>query len=114
MLSFHSVAAFEYELMGNDHNPLVLRMKDVHHIDTSGLLTLEGVIEHRQRHGGRIILTAIQPDLYPVLERFGLIRKLGPENVFEHTRCAIASIDAPEGRTAHPHSGAGATTPAST
>ncbi len=113
MLSFHSVAAFEYELMGNDHNPLVLRMKDVHHIDTSGLLTLEGVVEHRQRHGGRIILTAIQPDLYPVLERFGLIDKLGPENVFEHTRCAIASIDAPEGRTAHPHANAHATTPAS-
>ena len=103
MLSFHSVAAFEYELMGNEHDPLVLRMKDVHHIDTSGLLTLEGVIEHRQRHGGRIILTAIQPDLYPVLERFGLIEKLGAENVFEHTRCAIASIDAPDGRAAHPH-----------
>jgi SulP family sulfate permease len=103
MLSFHSVAAFEYELNGNAHNPLILRMKDVHHIDTSGLLTLEGVIEHRQRHGGRIILTAIQPELLPVLDRFGLLDKLGRENVFEHTRCAIASIDAPEGRTVHPH-----------
>jgi SulP family sulfate permease len=103
MLSFHSVAAFEYELTGNTRNPLILRMKDVHHVDTSGLLTLEGVIEHRQKHGGRIILTAVQPDLYPVLERFGIIRQLGPENVFEHTRDAIASIDAPEGRAAHPH-----------
>ncbi len=103
MLSFHSVAAFEYELMGNDRNPLVLRMKDVHHIDTSGLLTLEGVIEHRQRRGGRIVLTAIQPELLLVLERFGVIDKLGRENVFEHTRCAIASIDAPDGRAAHPH-----------
>jgi SulP family sulfate permease len=102
MLSFHSVAAFEYELNGSGGNPLVLRMKDVHHIDTSGLLTLEGIIEHRQKHGGRIILTAVQPDLYPVLERFGIVSKLGRENLFEHTRCAIASIDAPEGRTAHP------------
>jgi SulP family sulfate permease len=102
MLSFHSVAAFEYELNGSGGNPLILRMKDVHHIDTSGLLTLEGVIEHRQKHGGRIILTAVQPDLYPVLERFGIVEKLGQENLFDHTRCAIASIDAPEGRTAHP------------
>ena len=101
-LSFHSVAAFEYELTGVQVSPLILRMKDVHHVDTSGLLTLEGVIEHRQRHGARIILTAIQPDLYPVLDRFGIIARLGPENVFEHTRDAIASIDAPEGRTAHP------------
>ena len=102
MLSFHSVAAFEYELNGSGRNPLVLRMKDVHHIDTSGLLTLEGVIEHRQKHGGRIILTAVQPDLYPVLDRFGIVAKLGQENLFDHTRCAIASIDAPEGRTPHP------------
>jgi sulfate permease, SulP family len=102
MLSFHSVAAFEYELRGNQRNPMILRMKDVHHIDTSGLLTLEGVIEHRQRHGGRMILTAIQPELLPVLERFGVIDKVGRENVFDHTRCAIASIDAPEGRLTHP------------
>jgi SulP family sulfate permease len=94
MLSFHSVAAFEYELSNNGGNPLILRMKDVHHIDTSGLLTLEGVIEHRQRHGGRMILTAVQPDLYPVLDRFGIIRQLGDGNIFAHTRCAIASIDA--------------------
>ena len=102
-LSFHSAAAFEYELHGADGSPLILRMKDVHHIDTSGLLTLEGIIEHRQRNGGRIILTAIQPDLYPVLQRFGIIALLGPENVLQHTRLAIASIDEIEGRTPHPH-----------
>jgi SulP family sulfate permease len=107
VLSFHSAAAFEYELAGNARNPLVLRMKDVHHIDTSGLLTLEGIIEHRQNHGGRIILTAVQPDLYPVLARFGIIEKLGPENLFEHTKCAIASIDAPDGRAIHPTASAG-------
>ncbi|MGE0705662.1 MAG: STAS domain-containing protein, partial [Vicinamibacterales bacterium] len=102
ILSFHSAAAFEYELAGGDRNPLILRMKDVHHIDTSGLLTLEGIIEHRQRHGGRMILTAVQPEIRPVLERFGILDKLGRENVFEHTRCAIDSIDAPAGRMAHP------------
>ncbi len=105
MLSFHSVAAFEYELNANSHNPMILRMKDVHHIDTSGLLTLEGIVEHRQKQGVRIVLTAIQTDLYPVIERFGIIAKLGPENVFEHTRDAIASIDTPEGRMAHPTAG---------
>jgi hypothetical protein len=31
-----------------------------------------------------------------VLERFGIIDLLGPENVFEHTKCAIASIDHPD------------------
>ena len=101
LLSFYSAAAFEYELTGRAGNPLVLRMKDVHHIDATGLLTLEGIIEHRRGNGGRIILTAIQPELCPVLARFGILRLLGPDNVFEHTRDAIASIDAPGGREPH-------------
>lgn len=96
LLSFHSARSFEYQLQGDAHRPLILRMKDVHHIDTTGLLTLEGIIEHRRHHGGRVILTAIQPEIRPVLERFGILELLGPENVFEHTKCAIASIDHPE------------------
>jgi SulP family sulfate permease len=102
LLSFYSASAFEYELSGMAKSPLILRMKDVCHIDATGLLTLEGIIEHRQIHGGRIILTAIQPQLRPALERFGIFACLGPENVFEHTRCAIESIDKPDGRTPHP------------
>lgn len=102
LLSFYSAATFEYELNGGAKSPLILRMKDVFHIDATGLLTLEGIIEHRQSHGGRIILTAIQPQLRPALLKFGILQKLGPENVFEHTRCAIESIDKPDGRAPHP------------
>lgn len=94
-LSFHSAAAFEHELLGHADRPLILRMKDVHHIDATGLLTLEGIIEHRLKHGRRIILTAIQPELRPSLAKFGLLDMLGPGNVFEHTKDAIAAIDAP-------------------
>jgi len=102
VLSFQSAAMFEYELAGHRENPLILRMKDVTHIDATGLITLEGIIEHRQHAGGRIILTAIQPTLRPSLERFGILEKLGPGNVFEHTRTAIESIDAPGGHETHP------------
>lgn len=106
-LSFHSAATFEYELLGHRHVPLVLRMKDVHHVDTSGLLTLEGVIEHRARHGGQTYLTAIQPEVFPVLERFGIIARLGPGRVFEHTRCAIAAIDDERSAAVESHGAAG-------
>lgn len=92
-LSFHSAADFEYTLRGQEHRPLILRMKDVYHIDATGLLTLEGIIEHRQSRGERIILTAIQPGVRPVLERFGILARIGPGNEFAHTRDAIASID---------------------
>lgn len=93
-LSFHTAAAFEYQLLQLDQRPLVLRMKDVHHIDTSGLLTLEGIIKHRQRHDARVVMTAIQPELYPILDRFGIITLLGPDGVFTATRAAIAALDA--------------------
>lgn len=102
VLSFFSAAAFEYELQSRTDRPLILRMKDVHHIDASGLITLEGVVEHRQHAGGRIILTALQPEVLSALDRFGLLARLGAENVFEHTRDAIASIDAAGGRSPHP------------
>lgn len=95
VLSFHSLATFEHTLNADLSKPLILRMKDVHHIDTSGLITLMGVIGHRQRHGSRIILSAIQPDLWPVLDRFGVLDEIGRENVFAETRLAIADIDAP-------------------
>lgn len=101
MLSFHSVAAFEYELHANDGDPLILRMKDVHHIDTTGLLTLEGIIEHRRRNGKRTIITAIQPDFLPVLHRFGILDKVGRENVFAHTRDAISSVPSPQNSNGH-------------
>ncbi len=108
MLSFHSAAAFEYQIQGDEHRPLILRMKDVKHVDTSGMLTLEGIIEHRQKHGGRTILTAIQPEVRPVLERFGILTSLGPDNVFEHTKDAIASIDEAQSEHGDPPDGQGA------
>ncbi len=95
ILSFHSAAAFEYEISAVDTRPLVIRMKNVHHVDSSGLLTLEGIIHHRQRNAGRIMLTAIQPSVYAAIERFGILDLVGRENVFASTADAIASCPLP-------------------
>ena len=95
LLSFHSAAALEYELGGADSDVLIIRMKDLQHIDTTGLLTLEGVIEHRQRHGKRTMLSAVSPAVLPVLERFGIIDLLGREHLFEAIRDAIEATPRP-------------------
>lgn len=71
---------------------LILRMKDARDIDTTALLTLEGVIEHRHRRGLSTMLSAIQPEMMPVLQRFGIIDLVGPENVFTATRDAINAV----------------------
>lgn len=111
VLSFHSAAAFEYGIASGHNRPLILRMKDVDHIDASGAATLEGIVEHHQAHGGRIILTATRPSVLRSMERFGVLDILGRENVFEHTRCAIDSIEHDAGPPPHdeaPASAAGA------
>lgn len=100
LLSFHSAAAFEYELGGAACETLILRMKDVRHIDTTGLLTLEGVIEHRRRRGHRTLLSAVQPQVLDALRRFGIVDRLGADQVFEATRDAIASVSPPDGASA--------------
>ncbi len=93
-ISFHSAATFESMLSGHDERPLLLRMRDVHHIDSSGLITLAGIIEHRERAGGRLVLTDVQPDLAPALRRFGIFELLGADGVFATTEEAIAAIPA--------------------
>ncbi len=111
VLSFHSAAAFEYSIASGHGRPLILRLKDVDHIDATGAATLEGMIEHHQERGGRIILTAVRPGVLQSLERFGVLDILGRENVFEHTRCAIDSIEHDAGPPPHeeaPASTAGA------
>lgn len=102
LLSFHSAAAFEYELGGARCETLILRMKDVQRIDTTGLLTLEGVVEHRRRQGHRTLLSFVQPEVRTAIERFGIVDLVGRENVFESTGEAIAAVAAPPAVRAAP------------
>lgn len=93
VLSFHTVHVFEHDLLlaGSDR-PLVLRLKDVVHIDASGLIALESMLDHHAKVGRRVLLTAPSPPVFAALERFGIIDHLGRQNVFAHTRDAIAAI----------------------
>lgn len=96
LLSFHSAATFENMNSARSNAPLILRMRDVQHIDATGLLRLEQVIEHRQSLGQRVILSSVRGEVAVSLERFGIIERLGRENLFEHTRCAIESLPRPQ------------------
>lgn len=78
VISFHSAAAFEATLPRHDPRVLVIRMRDIHHVDSSGLITLQGIVEHRERAGGRTLLTDARPEVEAALRRFGLHDALGP------------------------------------
>jgi sulfate permease, SulP family len=77
---------------------LILRLRFVPNIDTTGIVALEDIYYDLKRHDCRLMLTGLQPQVKEVLERSGLLSKIGLENCFETTTQAICSLhpDAPE------------------
>ncbi len=97
IISFHSAAAFESLLPSHDHRPLIIRMRDVHHVDSSGLLTLQGIVEHRHRVGSRVVLTETPPAVVAAMERFGLVAALREGGLAPSIEAALATIPPPVG-----------------
>ncbi len=74
---------------------LILRMRFVPNMDTTGLVALEDIYHDLKRHDCRLILTGLQPEVRQLLERTGLMDQIGRENCFDTTDAALFSI--------HPH-----------
>jgi anti-anti-sigma factor len=92
LISFHSASNFEHRILGFDMRPLILRMKDVKYIDTTGLMTLNTIVKRRHELGSRVMLSAIQPTVHARLKKFGVLNLVGAENIFDGTALAIASV----------------------
>jgi len=92
LISFHSAFEFERKLLEHDTRPLILRMKDVKYIDTTGMMTLVSIIKSRCKLGAPIMLSAIQPLVHTSLKKFGVLELVGEENVFDGTALAISSV----------------------
>lgn len=60
---------------------LVLRMRHVPVIDATGLQALEELVEQTQREGGVIVLSGVRESLRQVLQKSGLVDRIGPVNV---------------------------------
>ena len=61
-------------------------------MDTTGLVALEDIYHDLKRHDCRLILTGLQPQVKQLLERSGLLAKIGENNCFETTDAAIFAI----------------------
>jgi len=96
LISFHPAFEFERRLLEHDTRPLILRMKDVKYIDTTGLMTLNSIIKARHDLGARVMLSAIQPGVQNSLKKFGVLDFVGSKNVFAGTALAIASVTTEE------------------
>lgn len=71
---------------------LILRLRFVPNMDTTGLVALEDIYHDLKRHDCRLILTGLQPEIKQLLERSGLLGKIGLSNCFETTTEAICAL----------------------
>lgn len=71
---------------------LVLRLRFVPNMDTTGLVALEDIYNDLKRRNCRLLLSGLQPEVEGLLERTGLLGKIGRENCFETTETAILSL----------------------
>jgi len=60
----------------------ILRMREVDVIDITSMKELDNFIEKVYRNNGEVLLSGISPKLYDPLNNFGIIEKIGEENIF--------------------------------
>lgn len=71
---------------------VILRLRFVPNMDTTGLVALEDIYHDLKRRNCRLILSGLQPEVENLLDRSGLLGKIGKENCFESSDAAIASL----------------------
>lgn len=71
---------------------LILRLRFVPNMDITGLVALEDIYYDLKRHNCQLIVTGLQPQVKQLLERTGLMEKIGNNNCFDTTDAAIFAI----------------------
>jgi len=71
---------------------LILRMRFVPNMDTTGLVALEDIYRDLKRHNCHLILTGLQAEVESLLDRTGLLDKIGRNNCYLTTDAAIRDL----------------------
>ncbi len=90
-LFFGAASKFKDALGQVDSNPdvLILRMREVHAMDATGLRALEDLFEKTQRSRTLLILSGVHAQPLVALERSGLLTRIGEQNLFGHIDAAL-------------------------
>lgn len=60
----------------------IIRLRDVENIDLTSLKELEAFIDRVKESGGKIILSGIDNKIFQMFDRYGIVNKVGRNNVF--------------------------------
>ena len=88
---FFGVATkFEEMASKRDVMPIrIVRMRKVTFIDSTGIHNLESFVEGAIKNGQKIILSGVNEKVYHSIERAGIVKMLGEENVLDHIDKAL-------------------------
>ena len=67
----------------------IVRMRKVSFIDSTGLHNLEIFVEAALKEGQKVILSGVNKKVYSAIERAGIVKMLGKENVLDHIDKAL-------------------------
>ena len=73
---------------------LILRLGHMPFLDATGISAIEEIIADFLEHGAAVILAEVRPNVLLKLERAGLLRQLGAENVAETLSAALTRANA--------------------
>lgn len=75
-------------------NPIiVLRLRDVDTLGTTGINILLRYDNELRQHGGKLILAGVSKDVHDELQRTGAITRLGPESIFDATPIILQATE---------------------
>ena len=77
--------------MGTDGQKVrILRMRKVSFMDSTGIHNLEQLYLRSQRCGMTLVLSSVNENVYKTLDKAGLVKMIGKENVRNHINGALA------------------------
>ncbi|MFZ2628664.1 MAG: sodium-independent anion transporter [Rugosibacter sp.] len=65
---------------------IVLRLDRVPFVDATGMQSLADMADDFRRHGTRLVLCEVRPNVLEKLQRAGVLEKVGAENVYPTLR----------------------------
>jgi len=76
-------------VVGKEYKVRIIRMRKVSFIDSTGIHNLELLCEGCQRNGMTVVLSGVNVHVRETLDKAGVIKKLGAENVCSHINFAL-------------------------
>ncbi|MFW5790137.1 MAG: SulP family inorganic anion transporter [Bacillota bacterium] len=65
-----------------ENQVFIIRLRDVENIDLTSLKELEAFIDRVENSGGQVIFCGVDNKIHKMLDRYGIINKIGRDNIF--------------------------------